>query len=119
MTDRMQEPTMLVLTALADMPRHGYAIMQEVAAISGGRVNLRTGTLYGALDRLVRQGLITMCAPEIVHGRTRRAYALTPVGRDALAAEAQRLQSTLNAVTHRLAAPAPAPAQPAALEGLA
>lgn len=109
MTERMQEPTLLVLTALADMPRHGYAIMQEVLSISAGRVNLRTGTLYGALDRLVRQGLITTCAQEIVQGRARRTYALTPAGRDALAAEALRLQSTLNAVTHRLAVPAPRP----------
>ncbi|MET8752210.1 PadR family transcriptional regulator [Streptomyces sp. NPDC004667] len=108
MTERMQEPTLLVLTALADMPRHGYAIMQEVAVISAGRVNLRTGTLYSALDRLVRQGLITTSAQEIVSGRARRTYALTPAGRDALAAEALRWHSTLNAVTHRLAAPAPA-----------
>ncbi|RSS79752.1 PadR family transcriptional regulator [Streptomyces sp. WAC06614] len=106
MTERMQEPTLLVLTALADSPRHGYAIMQEVQELSGGRVNLRTGTLYGALDRLVRQGLITTCAQEIVHGRARRTYALTPEGRDALAAEARRLRVTLHAVTDRLATPA-------------
>ncbi|MFB7056587.1 PadR family transcriptional regulator [Streptomyces vinaceus] len=106
MTERMQEPTLLVLTALADMPRHGYAIMQEVRGMSAGRVNLRTGTLYGALDRLVQQGLIATCAQEIVHGRARRIYALTPEGRDALAVEALRLRVTLDAVTDRLTAPA-------------
>ncbi|MFE5541414.1 PadR family transcriptional regulator [Streptomyces sp. NPDC056519] len=107
MTERMQEPTLLVLTALADKPRHGYAIMQEVRDLSAGQVNLRTGTLYGALDRLVRQGLITTCAQEIVKGRARRIYALTPAGRDALAVEALRLRATLDAVRDRLAAPAP------------
>nr|MYU48522.1 PadR family transcriptional regulator [Streptomyces sp. SID7803] len=55
----MQEPTLLLLTALADEPRHGYAIAREVETISDGRVRMRTGTLYGgALERLLNEGLI-------------------------------------------------------------
>ncbi|MEU8608542.1 helix-turn-helix transcriptional regulator, partial [Actinoplanes sp. NPDC048791] len=53
----MQEPTFLILTALAAQPLHGYGIVQAVSALSGGEVTLRPGTLYGALDRLDQQGL--------------------------------------------------------------
>lgn len=99
----MQEPTLLLLTALADAPRHGYALIQEIAAISGGRVKMRTGTLYGALDRLLGQGLIEVTAEEIVDGRARRTYALTDVGRGALATEAERLRAVATEAERRLA----------------
>ncbi|WP_051830277.1 MULTISPECIES: PadR family transcriptional regulator [Streptomyces] len=98
----MQEPTLLLLTALADAPRHGYALIQEVAAISGGRVTMRTGTLYGALDRLLGQGLIEVAAEEVVDGRARRTYALTDAGRGALAAEAERLLAVASEAERRL-----------------
>ncbi|MFB7703477.1 PadR family transcriptional regulator, partial [Streptomyces niveus] len=92
MTERvLQEPTLLVLTALADAPRHGYAIAQEVKSLSGDRVVLRTGTLYGALDRLLKDGLIDVHREEIVDGRARKVYALAPLGRERLAAEAERM----------------------------
>ncbi|AUG75809.1 Transcriptional regulator [Kitasatospora sp. MMS16-BH015] len=99
----MQEPTLLLLTALADAPRHGYALIQEVAAISGGRVRLRTGTLYGALDRLLGQGLIRVESEEIVDGRARRTYALHGGGREVLAAEAERLSTLAEEARRRLA----------------
>ena len=54
----MQEATFLILTALADGSQHGYGIIAEVQEISGGRVRLRAGTLYTALDRLRADGLI-------------------------------------------------------------
>ena len=57
MTDPLREPTFLILAALAPQPLHGYAIIGEVAALSGGRLALRPGTLYGALDRLADEGL--------------------------------------------------------------
>ncbi|MFJ9444866.1 PadR family transcriptional regulator [Kitasatospora sp. NPDC101235] len=104
MTERsMQEPTLLLLTALADAPRHGYALIQEIALISDGRVKMRTGTLYGALDRLLGQGLIEVAAEEVVDGRARRTYALTGAGRSALAAEAERLRSVAAEAERRLA----------------
>ncbi|WP_404815325.1 PadR family transcriptional regulator [Streptomyces thermolineatus] len=110
MTERpLQEPTLLLLTALADRPRHGYAIVQEVDAISGGRVRMRTGTLYGALERLVQQGLIEVHQEEVVDGRLRRSYALTGDGRTVLAAEAERLRATAAEAERRLALLVPNP----------
>ncbi|WP_104815905.1 PadR family transcriptional regulator [Kitasatospora sp. MMS16-BH015] len=106
MTERpMQEPTLLLLTALADAPRHGYALLQEVSAISGGRVKMRTGTLYGALDRLLGQGLIEVVGEEIVDGRARRTYALTRPGRETLTAEAERLRTVAAEAERRLSMP--------------
>ncbi|MGW6916940.1 PadR family transcriptional regulator [Kitasatospora sp. NPDC054939] len=101
----MQEPTFLLLTALADRPRHGYALGEEVTAISGGRVRLGAGTLYGTLDRLLAEGSIRIEREETVDGRPRRVFALTPEGTDALRGEAERMRSALREADRRLAAP--------------
>ncbi len=93
----MQEATFLILTALAAGSQHGYGIISDVARISDGRVRLRAGTLYAALDRLRLDGLISVDREEIVENRLRRYYRLTPEGSRQLAAEAARLQS--NAAT--------------------
>jgi DNA-binding PadR family transcriptional regulator len=93
----LQEPTFLILAALAGEPAHGYGITQAVATLSGGRVKLRPGTLYGALDRLVEQGLVVADREEVVDGRLRRYYRLTDGGADLLEAEAQRLAGNANA----------------------
>ncbi|MFJ4097652.1 PadR family transcriptional regulator [Kitasatospora sp. NPDC089913] len=120
MTERaMQEPTLLLLTALADAPRHGYALIQEISAISDGRVKMRTGTLYGALDRLLQQGLIEVAAEEIVDGRARRTYALTDGGRDALTTEAERLSAVAEEARRRLAAVREPSVRPAAVRPVA
>ena len=67
MTGRpLQEPTFLLLTALAKGPQHGYGIMTDVERISGGRVKLRAGTLYAALDRVVAEGLVEADREEVV-----------------------------------------------------
>ncbi len=95
-----QGPALLILTALADVPRHGYGILQEVAALSEGRVRMRTGTLYGALDRLQGQGLIQVEREEVVDGRARRFYSLSPAGRAALTDEVAHLR-TIVAEAHR------------------
>ena len=100
----LQEPTILLLTALADAPKHGYALMQEVETISSGRVRLRTGTLYGALDRLLQQGLIRIDSEEVVEGRMRRTYALSDPGRQVLETEIERLQATADEARRRLTA---------------
>jgi len=89
----MQEATFLILTALAAGAQHGYGIIAEVQQISGDRVRLRAGTLYTALDRLRADGLIGVDREEVVEGRLRRYYRLTPEGTGRLAAETARLQA--------------------------
>jgi len=98
----MQEATFLILTALADGSQHGYGIISEVADISQGRVRLRAGTLYTALDRLRADGLIDVDREEVVDNRLRRYYRLTPPGGRRLAAEASRLQANATAAMTRL-----------------
>ncbi|WP_283132956.1 PadR family transcriptional regulator [Rhizohabitans arisaemae] len=103
MTERsMQEPTFLILTALASGPQHGYAIITEVTGISAGRVKLRAGTLYAALDRLQTEGLIAEDREEIVDGRVRRYYRLTGEGATRLATEAERLRRNAAEAVARL-----------------
>ena len=98
----MQEPTFLILTALATGPKHGHGITQEVAELSDGAVKLRAGTLYGALDRLHEQGLITVDRQEVVDGRLRRYYQLTDTGAGRLAEQARRLRKQAAAAESRL-----------------
>jgi DNA-binding PadR family transcriptional regulator len=100
----LQEPTFLILAALAAAPLHGYGVIQEVAQLSGGRVTLRPGTLYGALDRLVEQGLVVADREEIVDGRLRRYYRLADEGAAVLEAEAARLTSNAAVAITRLRA---------------
>jgi DNA-binding PadR family transcriptional regulator len=98
----LQEPTFLILTALAAGAQHGYGIMTDVAGISGGRVKLRAGTLYAALDRLAAERLVEGDREEIVEGRLRRYYRLTPAGGRRLEAEAGRLRASAAVATRRL-----------------
>ena len=98
----LQEPTFLLLTALAQGPQHGYGIMTDVERISGGRVKLRAGTLYAALDRVVAEGLVEADREEVVDGRLRRYYKLTPLGGDRLAAEVERLRRNAAVAAKRL-----------------
>ena len=70
MTDRpLQEPSFLILTALASGPKHGYAVLRGVEELSNGRVSLRPGTLYTALDRLCGEHLVESDRVEVVDGR--------------------------------------------------
>lgn len=98
----MQEPTFLILTALAAGPRHGYALLAEVERLSDGRVRLRPGTLYTALDRLRSEGLVGVEREEVVDGRLRRTYAITGAGAGALADEVNRLQANARAAIRQL-----------------
>jgi DNA-binding PadR family transcriptional regulator len=98
----MQEATFLILTALAAGSQHGYGIITDVTGISNGRVRLRAGTLYTALDRLRTDGLIEVEREEVVDSRLRRYYRLTPVGSERLAEEAARLQSNAYVAMTRL-----------------
>ena len=98
----MQEATFMILTALANGSQHGYGIIADVRDISGGRVRLRAGTLYTALDRLRADELIGVDREEVVGGRLRRYYRLTPEGTQRLGAEAARLQAHATAALTRL-----------------
>lgn len=97
----MGEPTYFVLASLLDGPLHGYAIIQRTAALSAGRVQLATGTLYTALDRLAAEGHVELVREEIVNGRARRSYGLTSSGADALRAEASRMAEAARLVMDR------------------
>jgi DNA-binding PadR family transcriptional regulator len=87
----LSEPVLLVLLSLAEQPRHGYAILKDVEAMSAGRVVLSTGTLYGALQRLLQQGWIERFQEDEA-SRDRRAYRLTSKGRRNLQAEIDRMR---------------------------
>jgi DNA-binding PadR family transcriptional regulator len=105
MTDvPMREPTFLVLTALAATPQHGYAVIEDVAKMTDGRVRLRAGTLYAALDRLRTDGLIEIDREEVVQSRLRRYYRLTGAGEQRLAAETHRLRDQATIAERRLRA---------------
>jgi DNA-binding PadR family transcriptional regulator len=98
----MQEASFLILTALAADSQHGYGIISDVIQNSDGRVRLRAGTLYSALDRLRIDGLIDVDREEIVENRLRRYYRLTPEGSNELATEAARIQSNAKSAFNRL-----------------
>ena len=106
----MREVTFLILTALADGPRHGYGITQEVTLLSDGRVTLLPGTLYTALDRLAAQGLVELSHEEVIDGRLRRYYRLRADGRAELARQTDRLRQLASAAESRLRALRPNPA---------
>ena len=86
-----------ILLALAGGPRHGYEIMKEAEAESGGRVCLEVGTLYRILARLLQAGFLEEAGED---GR-RRNYSLTRAGRRALQAEAERLAGVVDLLRER------------------
>ena len=99
----LSEAATCILLSLVPMPRHGYAIMQEVRALSGGRVDLSTGTLYGALKRFLDLGWIDPVEPgDGSPARGAKCYRLTDGGRRALAAEVARLEELIGAARSRL-----------------
>lgn len=90
----LTEPTFLILLSLSPGPKHGYAIMKSVESLSEGRVLLSTGTLYGALKRLLDEALIQRLADPLPNptDRERKAYILTEYGRRVLNADALRMR---------------------------
>lgn len=87
-TTALTEAVFYILLSL-DTPLHGYGIMQNVERLSGGRVRLAAGTLYGALATLTERGWIVSLGEES-EGR-KKEYQITPEGREAVRAELQRL----------------------------
>jgi len=95
---RYSDPPLLVLASLADGPKHGHAMLQNIAAMSGTR--LGPGTLYGAIARLEREKLIEPLPPE----ERRRPYRLTPNGRKVLRAKLATLHHFATAGLRKLEA---------------
>ena len=95
------EPVLYILMSLAEMPRHGYALIKDIEIISEGRVRLSTGTLFGALRRLLENGWIQRFEMEDT-SRDKQAYRLTPAGRKQLQFELDRLKHLARTVHARL-----------------
>ena len=88
---------MLLLAVLADGPKHGYAVIAELNDRSNQVLELPDGTVYPALHRLLRAGLLASDWT-VVNGRRRRVYRLTPTGRTALADQQRSWQGFSGAV---------------------
>jgi DNA-binding PadR family transcriptional regulator len=93
---RFAEPSLCILVSLSDGPKHGYAIMADVERISGSP--LGPGTLYGALARLERRGLIEALEPD----KRRRPYRITGKGASTLRAQLEQMQGFSRAALGRL-----------------
>jgi DNA-binding PadR family transcriptional regulator len=93
----LREPTFYILLSIAPGPKHGYAILKEAERLSEGRVKLSTGTLYGAIKRLLDRGWIRRVDDPLPNGtnRERKAYELTDLGRRALNAEIVQLEKLI------------------------
>ena len=100
--------TFHILLAVADEDRHGYAIIQDVAARTGGELKLSAGTLYRSVQRMLEQGLIVepreRPEPDMDDER-RRYYRITPYGRKVAEAEARRLSQLVRMARQRGFAP--------------
>ena len=94
-----------VLVVLANGPRHGYGVAQEVEELTEGRLVMGPGTLYGSLRRMLGSGLIEETknpGEEGLHAERRRYYRMTPLGSAALHAESARLMRTATVAQERL-----------------
>jgi DNA-binding PadR family transcriptional regulator len=88
---QLTEPVLLILLGLADHPCHGYALIKQIESLSDGRVRLSTGTLYGALRRLLQDTWIARFE-QADTSRDKQAYRLTPAGRSQLHRELERMK---------------------------
>jgi len=100
-TRSLTEPVLLILTSLADQPRHGYALIKDIEKLSDSRVRLSTGTLFGALRRLLENGWIERSEQEDT-SRGKQVYELTPEGLWQLQSELDRMRQLTRAATARL-----------------
>lgn len=97
----LTEPVLLILLSLAEKPRHGYGLMKDIEGLSNGRVQLSTGTLYGALRRLLEDGWINHFEQDDT-SREKQAYQLTPLGRRQMDAELERMRQLTRAARTRV-----------------
>jgi DNA-binding PadR family transcriptional regulator len=100
-TKPLTESVLLILLSLAIKPRHGYALMKDIEHLSGGRVRMSTGTLYGALRRLLEDEWIERFEQSDT-SRDKQAYRLTAAGRRQLDLEVERMRQLTRAATVRL-----------------
>jgi DNA-binding PadR family transcriptional regulator len=98
----LTEPVLLILLSLAEQPRHGYSILKDIEQMSAGRVTLSTGTLYGALRRLLDEQWIERFK-EQESSRGRQAYRLTMRGRRNLQSEVSRMKTLTRLANLRIA----------------
>jgi DNA-binding PadR family transcriptional regulator len=98
----LTEPVLLIMLSLAGQPRHGYSILKDVEEMSDGRVLLSTGTLYGALRRLLDDGWIERFE-ERESSRGRQAYRLSARGRSNLQTEVSRMKHLTRLASLRVA----------------
>jgi DNA-binding PadR family transcriptional regulator len=96
------EPVLLILLSLAEQPRHGYAILKDVEEMSDGRVRLSTGTLYGALHRLLEEDWIVRHIDDNP-SRGRQGYRLSAKGRRLLQQEVARMKQLTRLASVRFA----------------
>jgi DNA-binding PadR family transcriptional regulator len=96
--DRWADPPLLVLASLADEPKHGYAITQDIGDTMG--VRLSAGTLYAVISRLESRGLIEPLESD----DRRRPYQLTADGARELAQQSERMQQVASVAQRRLRA---------------
>lgn len=94
----LSEPVFFILASLAADPKHGYALLKDIERISQGRLKLSTGTLYGAIKRLLDDDCIERIETSDT-SRDKQTYQLTAVGRDTLEAEHTRLKQLTRITT--------------------
>ena len=94
---RFSEPALLILISLADGPKHGYAMIEDILSVAG--VRLGPGTLYGAISRLESGGLIEALEPD----HRRNPYRLTGAGEQSLRRRLESLSAVARAGEERLA----------------
>jgi len=97
----LTEPVLLILLSLAEKPRHGYSLMKDIESLSDGRVQLGTGTLYGALRRLLEDLWIERFEHDDA-SRDKQTYRLTSAGRKQLRGELERMRQLTRAGMTRL-----------------
>ena len=97
-TTPLTEPVFLVLLSLVQAPRHGYALLRDTESLSGGRVRLSTGTLYGVIHRLLESKWIERFETDDT-SRDKQSYRLTSLGRKFLQAELARMKQLTRAAT--------------------
>lgn len=100
----LTEPVLLILVSLASKPQHGYALMKDIGDLSEGRVEVTTGTLYGALRRLLEDGWIERFDQKDT-SREKQAYRLTAIGRRHLEMELDRMKQVTKIAAARLRRP--------------